>query len=221
MTKRRRPSFDIPSEMNRRQISALLYSVEAVDSEYRTASAEHGEPDLVQEVNIDAWMRHADVSLILALADTGWGRYGLLPEVQADLYRHAQTHGERELWEPGDEDQIDDFCLRSDPDKNLRWLQQCRPGVYAAVVLMPYLGDAAPFGAAAEVDSHLVAAARICAPGFDPAVHVHRGTGDVAHDLLGTLPDASLAPAARPNDVGVNRDLSGKVVPLERRPKGP
>lgn len=203
--------FDIPSPEDRAAILALKT---AVRTPPRAADAD----EETYTVNLEPWLRSASANLILALADTEWGSVGVLPEVCADIARHSAKAEERLFWERGATGAEPETCIQDvDPERVRAWLHKHRPGVYAIVVLVPYLFELHPFDACKHMDPHLLRAAQVCDPQFPVNAPTGRTVAEMARTLLEALPERALAPVVASVTAaggGEAPQVGGTVIPF-------
>ncbi|WP_028491660.1 hypothetical protein [Thioalkalivibrio sp. ALE19] len=148
-------------------------------------------------MNLEGWFAEQSVGMLLALADTGWGRRGLLPEVRQSMEAYCEREGyditpwrrQAALGEP--------VRINPEPEKILGWLHRNRPGVYVAIVMMGFIKDIHPVSLAYRMDPHLREALRMYDPEYDFEGDTDKAKeylGNLAREVLDWLPEESLRP---------------------------
>ncbi|WP_018870808.1 hypothetical protein [Thioalkalivibrio sp. ALgr3] len=147
------------------------------------------------QMNLEGWLAEQSVGMILALADTGLGRRGLLPEVRQSMAAYCEREGyDLAPWRR-QEAQGEAVRIKTDTESILGWLYRNRPGVYVATIMLGVIKDIHAASLACRFDPHLREALRMYDPDFDFDGEKARDyLGNLAREVLDWLPEESLQP---------------------------
>ena len=174
---------------------AAWLALEQLHEEFTSRDPEPREWVTVEAVDLEQWIRVAPIADLLALADTQWGRDGVLPETREALSAFFRGP-EGDVWRRPDEDG-EALMVDTDPEQILRWLHRHRPYALAAVVLIRYTQEYYPADTCIQMDPWLYHAIQIVSPGRIETEADGHSMSDVARELLRQLPLDEEGPAAR------------------------
>lgn len=141
--------------------------------------------DDVGAVDLKSWLRQASVHELQALADTRWGRSGLLEETRESMRKHYGSEPPAFL----DIDSDDIISVGSDSDRILTWLSRVRPEAFISITLVPYLSEHLPAGICIEMDAWLKTAVGMVRPELAVDEVETTSMSSLAKALLEEIPD--------------------------------
>ncbi|WP_019583756.1 hypothetical protein [Thioalkalivibrio sp. ALE16] len=149
--------------------------------------AENKEEEVTASIDLESWLRAAPADELLMLADTQWGRKGVLDEARESLAAHY-TGREGEVFQEY-QDQAARVTIDSDPDAILEWLYRNRPWAFATVVLVPYTQEFHPAAICVQMDDWLNRAIQVAHPGLNISETDGRAISEIAREMLERIPD--------------------------------